>query len=223
MTDKKAQDDTLSDADLAITLGLLSAVEREDQVTQRSLASELGIALGLANSYLKRAARKGWIKVQQVPPNRYSYFLTPQGFSEKARLTGEYLTSSLTFFRRAKDQVGMALTDFSDRDYHRVVLFGVSELAEIAALCALGMDIELVGIVDPFSGKDRFAGLPVARRVEDLPAAEAYLVTDVRRSQSCYDDLVARYGRNRVAAPRLLHIRQKPVAAADHGDEGRAL
>ena len=201
-----SEKDTSEDS-MAITLGLLAAVEREESVTQRSLAGELGIALGLANAYLKRAAHKGWIKVQQVPPNRYAYYVTPQGFAEKARLTAEYLSSSLTFFRRAKDQIGEALEGFAAADRRKVVLIGVSELAEIAALCQLQIDVELVGIVDPKSHKDTFAGLPVVRRLEDLPAAESYLIPDVRQSQEAYDTLVARYGADRVKAPMLLHIR----------------
>lgn len=208
MSDKKQSYNTTADADMAITLGLLSAVEREEQVTQRSLANELGIALGLANAYLKRAARKGWIKVQQVPPNRYAYYVTPQGFSEKARLTAEYLSGSLTFFRRAKSEISEVLDSFAAADRRRVVLMSVSELAEIASLCQAQCDIDLIGIVDPNSSKDAFAGLPVARRLEDLPAADAYLVTDATQPQKTYDLLVARYGEARVAAPPMLHIRR---------------
>ena len=60
-------------------------------MTQRHLADRLGVALGLANSYLRRCARKGLIKITQAPDNRYLYYLTPQGFTEKTRLTARYL------------------------------------------------------------------------------------------------------------------------------------
>ena len=49
-------------------------------MTQRSMANELGIALGMANAYIKRCIRKGFIKVRQIPSNRYAYYLTPTGF-----------------------------------------------------------------------------------------------------------------------------------------------
>lgn len=219
MTKDDSSRDNTVDADLAITLGLLTVVEREEQVTQRSLASELGIALGLANSFLKRAAHKGWIKVQQVPPNRYAYYVTPQGFAEKTRLTAEYLSSSFTFFRRAKEQIGEALEVFEAAERRKVVLIGVSELVEIATLCQMQTDVDLVGIVDPNSGKDTFVGLPVARRLEDLPAAEAYLITDVQRSQETYDAMVARYGEDRVIAPNLLHVRVGAAKTPQEGDQ----
>ena len=72
-----------------IVLSVLTSIERDSTITQRKLANELGIALGLANAYLRRCVRKGLIKMSQVPLNRYAYYLTPQGFSEKSRLTAE--------------------------------------------------------------------------------------------------------------------------------------
>jgi DNA-binding MarR family transcriptional regulator len=223
MSDKVGSDDDSSNSDVAITLGVLNAVDRGEPITQRSLANELGVALGLANAYLKRADQKGWIKIQQVPPNRYAYYLTPQGFSEKARLTAEYLSGSLNFFRHAKTQINEVLDRFAACGRRRIVLIGISELAEIATLCGLQSDAELLGIVDPNSSKDSFAGLPVARRLEDLPAAEAYIITVFRDAQGLYDGMVARYGSERVAAPRLLNLRMKEAggAAGANADDGR--
>src|SRR5438045_4898592 len=83
-----------------IVLGLLESVERDGVQSQRKLASELGIALGLVNAYLKRCVRKGLLKIGQAPPRRYAYYLKPHGFAEKSRLTVEYLYSSFYFFCR---------------------------------------------------------------------------------------------------------------------------
>src|ERR1700683_182480 len=88
--------------DERILLDLLNSVERDGGQSQRRLASELGIALGLVNAYLKRCVKKGLIKVTHAPARRYMYYLTPQGFAEKSRLTAEYLSSSFSFFRRAQ-------------------------------------------------------------------------------------------------------------------------
>src|ERR1044071_7056377 len=92
-----------------IILGLLDSVERNGAQSQRHLASELGIALGLVNAYLKRCIKKGLLKVTQAPPRRYAYYLTPQGFAEKSRLTIEYLTSSFSFFRQARADCAQTL------------------------------------------------------------------------------------------------------------------
>src|SRR5271157_1367844 len=97
-----ARDDEPNNA--RIVLGLLESVERDGAQSQRKLASDLGIALGLANAYLKRCVHKGLVKVGQAPARRYAYYLTPQGFAEKSRLTATYLSHSFSFFREARAQ-----------------------------------------------------------------------------------------------------------------------
>src|SRR5690606_3732167 len=135
-----------ADDEARITLGLLDAVEANSAVTQRSVAGELGIALGLANAYLKRCIRKGLIKVQHAPANRYAYYLTPKGFAEKSRLTGEYLAISFNFFRGARAQCTAILDDCEARGWQRIALVGASELSEIAALCAQDHAVEIAGV-----------------------------------------------------------------------------
>ena len=88
--------------DERVVLGLLESVEQDGGKSQRRLAAELGIALGLVNAYLNRCIQKGLVKVSQAPARRYAYYLTPQGFVEKSRLSLEYLTYSFRFFRQAR-------------------------------------------------------------------------------------------------------------------------
>src|SRR5450432_3701377 len=97
-----AQDKDPEEDNQRIMLGLLQSVERDGGQSQRRLAAELGIALGLVNAYLRRCIKKGLVKVSEAPARRYAYYLTPHGFTEKSRLTVEYLSSSFSFFRRAK-------------------------------------------------------------------------------------------------------------------------
>src|SRR5450631_2270544 len=107
-----------------IMLGLLQSVERDGGQSQRRLASELGIALGLVNAYLKRCVKKGLVKASQAPARRYVYYLTPQGFAEKSRLTVEYLSFSFSFFRRAKEECTALIEGAQARGFDRVALIG---------------------------------------------------------------------------------------------------
>ena len=67
-----------------VMVHLLSEIDRNPSFTQRGLAQDLGIALGLMNQYLKSCTAKGWIRASQISPRRISYFLTPEGFKEKS-------------------------------------------------------------------------------------------------------------------------------------------
>jgi len=176
-----------------ILLELLNVVHENSDLTQRSMANELGIALGLANTYLKRCVRKGYIKVRQIPSNRYSYYLTPTGFAEKSRLTSEFLSSSFKFFRRAKGQCLESLRYASARNWNRIGLVGVGDLAEVYALCALDHQINLVGIYDPVSIREQFAGLRVAKSLSSLGNIDALIVTDTKSPQYTFDQLCGEY------------------------------
>jgi hypothetical protein len=155
-------------SDPGILLGVLAAVESDAQVTQRKLSRDLGIALGLANLYLKRCAHKGWIKFNQVPMRRYAYYLTPQGFTEKARLTGEYLTWNLEFFRRARRDATDLFAQAHAKGLNRFLLVGAGELAEVATLSAGDAGVTVVAIIDPESTLARCAGIPVHRSAEEF-------------------------------------------------------
>lgn len=189
-----------------ITLGLLNAVHENSAVTQRSVARQLGIALGLTNAYLKRCVKKGLIKVNQIPPNRYAYYLTPKGFSEKSRLTAEYFTSSFTYFRKARSQCSEMFSHCADRGWRRIALFGISDLAEIATLCAGDFDVALVGIVDVGRGGGTYAGVRVVASLDALGAVDAVIVTDLTDPQRAYESLAGTLPDSRVLTPSMLKV-----------------
>ena len=199
-----------------ITLGLLNAVHEDARATQRTLASELGIALGLTNAYLKRCVRKGWIKISQVPANRYAYYLTPKGFAEKSRLTGGYLRRSFDFYRQARSQCDTLLAECSQRRFRRVALYGSGELAEIALLCSLQHEVEIIGIADPGAPAGEFLHLPLVGAVVELERPEVIILTDVRQPQRAWAELSAEFPKDRVLVPALLGVSRE----APGDDEG---
>lgn len=187
-----------------ILLGVLSAVDQNSHLTQRTIAQRLGIALGLANAYLRRCARKGFIKVQQIPRRRYAYYLTPSGFSEKSRLTAKYLSVSFDFFRRARNDCSAMLLDLERLGRRRVAILGVCEMADVIVLCARGTGMEVLGIVDSNAGVASYVGLPVVARVEDLVRVDAVIVADVSIPTTRLEKLIEQLGLQRVVIPRVL-------------------
>lgn len=127
---------------------LLSEVERNSNLTQRSLSIRLGVALGLTNLYLKRLARKGYIKVTNIPRNRIQYLLTPQGFAEKSRLTYLYMQYSLSYYRNIRARLKDMLAAIPRANGRRIVIYGTTELAELAYLSLREMNFDVVGFID---------------------------------------------------------------------------
>jgi len=191
-----------------IVLGLLQSVERDGAQSQRKLASDLGIALGLVNAYLKRCVKKGLLKIGQAPARRYAYYLTPHGFAEKSRLTVEYLSSSFSFFRRAREDCAAVLKAAHARGLNRIALCGVSDLAEVATLCALEQGIAIVAVIDAKAQSERFVGAQVVATLDAVSGGcDAVVVTDLQASPASVAALVEKLGADRVFVPALLGIR----------------
>lgn len=199
--------DGLKLADRA-TLRLLSTLEEGEVHTQRSLAVRIGVALGLTNSLLRRALRKGLVKAKQAPAKRYAYYVTPKGFSEKGHLVAEYLSTSLRFFRQAREEYSSLYTDLLGYEKKRIALYGVSELAEIALLSAQSDGVDVVAMIQPGSNQTEFVGLPVINNLdaELLQDLDAIVITSTVRPQESYDILVDRFAVDQVYAVPLLHI-----------------
>ena len=196
-----------------LSLALLSAVEGDKSVTQRSLALRLGIAVGLTNAYVKRCIRKGWVKARHIPAKRYAYYLTPTGFAEKSRLVGEYLTSSLGFFRKARAQCADCLAYGDSRGWRRLALVGDGDLAEIATLAARGQPLELALMIAPGYNGATAAGLTVATALERAADFDAVLLTDIKSPQETYDALRRYLPDERILAPALLRLTRRPGGA----------
>lgn len=190
-----------------VTLELLDAIEQRSDVSQRHLSAKLGIALGLTNSYLKRCARKGYVKVKEVPANRYLYYLTPKGFAEKSRLTAQFLSTSLTFYRQSAESCSQLYRICEQRGWNRVVLCGMSDLAEIAYTRSAGNGVDVVGIYDPDYMGATVLSLPVEASLEDIGPVDAYIVTGLNNPLKMYHSVMTHVpDPERVLVPAVLGL-----------------
>lgn len=190
-----------------LTLELLDAIEQRSDVSQRHLAAKLGIALGLTNSYLKRCARKGYVKVKEVPANRYLYYLTPKGFAEKSRLTAQFLSTSLTFYRQSAESCSELYLLCEHRGWRKVVLCGVSDLAEIAYTRSAANAVDVVGMYDPDFDGTSILSIPVRQHWTEVQAADAFIVTDLDDPLTTYRSVMSQALQpERVLVPRILGL-----------------
>ena len=143
------------------TLKILEKVERDSTSSQRDLARELNISLGLVNSFVKRLTQKGYFKIKQIPKNRIRYILTPRGFAEKSRLTIEYIQHSYQFYKNIRKKMRDLYVDLEQQGVRRIVFYGVGEMAEIAFVALHETEIELTAVVDDGKIGRRFMSLVV--------------------------------------------------------------
>jgi DNA-binding MarR family transcriptional regulator len=198
---------TERDREDALTLEILDVIDRRKDVSQRHLASHLGVALGLTNSYLKRCVRKGFIKVSQAPANRYLYYLTPTGFAEKSRLTAQYLSVSLSFYRKAGESCRQVFYTCEQNGWRRLLLCGVSDLAEIATVRVNEYTtLDIVGFCDTDNERHQFLGRPVWRNPAEADTHHVCVLTDLFNPRASYDQLSRFVDRKRILVPDVLGL-----------------
>ena len=76
-------------------LDVMRLIDAKRQLSQREVASSLGMSLGKANYCLRALIAKGFVKMENYRNSKnksaYLYLLTPSGIAAKTQLTREYL------------------------------------------------------------------------------------------------------------------------------------
>jgi DNA-binding MarR family transcriptional regulator len=116
---------------------LLEQIEHNPDVTQASLASQLGVAVGTVNWHLKRLIDKGYVKVKRAQRRKLRYIITPEGIALRARLTVNYIETSMRLYRRTRQRVRELLAEAQQAGYQQVSITGDGDIADICRLTCL--------------------------------------------------------------------------------------
>lgn len=177
--------------DETIALKLLEEIEQNNNISQRTLSSKLGIALGLVNTYIKLLVKKGYIRISNFPKSRYKYLLTPEGMSEKSRLVYKHLAYYNSMFRKVREDSREIFKKLAMKGLKKVAFVGVDEFAEIVYLSLIEADLTLIGIYD-----DAFLGkMFLKNEVDPINKLQesnydVILITSIKRKQELYDSLM---------------------------------
>ncbi len=172
---------------------ILSKIDSGKRITQRSIAREQGIALGLVNLLIKRLVKKGYVKTSNaIKGKRIKYILTPQGIAEKTRLSIRYLENTIRLYTETKDKIRTSLLNLArltgeENRRQRVVFYGAGEVAEIAYIALDRSLFELVGVVDDRKQGHQFfdhvVGSPEELSCDGADCPDLVVVTTFRKSQ----------------------------------------
>ena len=176
------------------TLRILEKVGDDFAPSQREMAKELNISLGLVNSFIKRLALRGYVKASSIPRQRIRYILTPKGMTEKSRLTYRYIQFSYQYYREARQRLQKLFSQLETSGVRRVVFYGATDLAEIAFLSLKETAIELVAVVDDRNSGKKILGREVidSRGLGQL-SFDRIVVTDDTQRESILNSLLSSY------------------------------
>jgi len=109
---------------------LLEHIERDPDINQATLADQMGVAVGTVNWHIKRFVAKGYVKVKRAPRRKLRYIITPEGLAFRARLTVNYVETSMRLYRRIRLRVRELLTEVQQNGYDSVYIDGEGDIAD---------------------------------------------------------------------------------------------
>jgi Winged helix-turn-helix DNA-binding len=133
---------------------VLQAIASGQRITQRSLSSDLGVALGLTNLLMRRLVARGYVKVAGMGTRHIRYLMTAAGWEALAHTTRQSLENTVHLYTQTREQIRGSLSAISERcdmdvaGQKRVVFYGAGDVAEIAYVSLQSTDLTLVGVVD---------------------------------------------------------------------------
>lgn len=195
---------------------LMHELENGTPLSQREIASRLGIALGLVNAYLKTLAHKGFIQIKAYPRNRYAYLLTPEGFAEKSRLAYQHVTQFHRLFRTARQDSSTIFSRLRDQEISEVAFCGVDEFTEIAYLSLCDAGLALSAVYDSNQADVIFFGRTVQKLHKGMSLTNTPIViTSLRHAENYRNELLyAGIETHRIHGPLFGAI--GPVEATKH-------
>ena len=125
-------------------LALLESIEKDPDVSQASLATQMDVAIGTVNWHLKRLIEKGYVKIKRAERKKLRYIITPEGIALRARLTVDYIEQQFRLYRKTRERIQEYLVEVNRRGYEQVRLVGEGDVADICKLTCLERGIALV-------------------------------------------------------------------------------
>ena len=124
-------------------LALLEHIESNPDVTQASLATQLGVAVGTVNWHLKRLIDKGYIKIKRAERKKLRYIITPEGIALRTLLTVDYIEQQFLLYRNTRQRVREHLEQIKSAGYDEVSILGEGDVADICRLSCLEQGVAI--------------------------------------------------------------------------------
>lgn len=130
---------------------LLDVIERNKDITQRSLAKLLGSSVSMVNSYLDGLVKKKYLSKEVLNSKRVNYHITDKGIERKRYLNIGYLKQAFSINEDAKREVMSFIEEVSNKGFKDVIFYGAGEVCEILLRTIKETNntlINVIGIID---------------------------------------------------------------------------
>lgn len=132
---------------------ILDEVERWSNISQRSLADRLGMAVSLINRHLRCLLEDGHIEILDRNVRPFAYDLTGVGREYRTRLSQQHYQSVLGSFGEMKARIERRLRELTSNGVRSVVFYGSGEVMAVTYPIAVALGLKVIGLVDDDADK----------------------------------------------------------------------
>lgn len=114
--------------DVTTLQSIAKTLSEEPMASQRVLAENAGISIGLMNAILKRFVERGWIMLSNVNMRKISYAITPEGIAELTTRSQNFVKRTFALANQYNQTLCNAISNAKNQGKKKVILYGQSNI-----------------------------------------------------------------------------------------------
>ncbi len=116
------------------TYRVMEVLSHGRELSQREVAAQAGLSLGMVNLILKRLLQTGYIKAANLDRKKMEYILTPKGIAERMGRSYQYLIRAYRTFHESQKRVEALIHPLLAKGHRKFVVLGAGEIAQLVQM-----------------------------------------------------------------------------------------
>lgn len=113
-------------SDMATLQSIANTLKAEPLASQKILAENAGMSIGLMNAVIKRFVERGWIMLSNVNLKKLSYAITPEGIAELTARSQKFAKRTFAIANKYNDTLCRVVADAKKNGKHTLALYDKS-------------------------------------------------------------------------------------------------
>ena len=114
------------ESDVATLQNIADTLKEEPLASQRVLAENAGMSIGLMNAVIKRFVERGWIMLTNVNLRKLSYAITPAGIAELTARSQSFVKRTFGIANKYNETLCKVVSDAKNEGKDKLALYGNS-------------------------------------------------------------------------------------------------
>ena len=130
--------------DVAILQSIDDTLKDSPQASQRTIAKNANLSVGMMNAVLRRFVERGWIMIKNMNGCKLSYALTPEGLNELYERGRAFASRTFSAVSNYNDILNKTVEKAKENGKIRVVLYGPSNVRFLIVYTCERLGMEFV-------------------------------------------------------------------------------